>query len=249
MSTVRHAHSSSLYSESPQSLANQVERAVEAEDPSATVLTFTEVGSPDRTKVLKEADPDEWAAWVPDQSDVGIMWRKAQFSPVWKEPKKLTDKVWTDGKGRKHETWCATALLEHTEGHTLFLSVCHLPSNVQNGNKFNNNAQAAAWKSAVNGWHDYWNKKRKADNPTLGMIVADWNIDFHSGHWRDYVQGIFPSMFLGWKGNMPPDGKGTHGSRLIDASWSETKATKCKLLKDDSSSDHRPYGEALPWKS
>lgn len=246
MSTVRHAHSSSLYSEGPQSLADQVERAVNATDPNATTLTFTEVGSPERTAVLKNASPD-WAAWVPDQSDVGIMWRKANFKPVWKEPHKLTDKEWTDGKGRKHQTWCATAFLEHTEGPTLFLSVCHLPSNVQNGSSFNNNQQTKCWKAAVNGWHDYWNKKNKSDHPDLGMLVADWNIDFHNGHWRGYVQDIFPSMKLGWKGNMPPDNKGTHGKRLIDASWSTSQATKCVLLKDDGSSDHRPYGEALPW--
>jgi hypothetical protein len=43
-----------------------------------------------------------------------------------------------------------------------------------------------------------------------------------------------------------PNG-GTHGDRLIDASWNTVKANKCKLLKDDGSSDHRPWGEALAW--
>jgi hypothetical protein len=246
MTTVRHAHSSSLYSESPLSLADQLERAIEAEDPNATTLTFTEVGSPERTAVLENADPENWAAWVPNQSDVGLMWRKKNWRPVWKEPHKLTDKVWKDGKGRKHETWCATAFLEHTEGRTLFLSVCHLPSNVQNGNKFNDNAQTKAWKSACNGWSDYWNNKRKKHHPDMGMIVADWNVDFFSSHWRDVVQGYFPSMYLGWKSNMPPDNKGTHGHRLIDGTMATAKATKCVLLKDDKSSDHRPYGEAVP---
>jgi hypothetical protein len=246
MGAVRQAHSSSLYSNSAGSLANQVERAVEAEDPSATVITYTEVGSDSRTKVLKDASAD-FAAWVPSQSDVGIMWRKADYSPIWKEAKKLTDKVWTDGKGRKHETWCGTAFLEHKSGKTLFLSVCHLPSHVQNGKKFYDNAQAKAWKSALNGWSDYWNNKRKKDHPDMGMIVADWNVDFFMSEWRSTVQGYFPSMFLGWSGHMPPKGKGTHGSRLIDGTMATTKATKCQLLKDDDSSDHRPYGEAVPW--
>lgn len=247
MPTFRHAHSSSLYSSSAQSLADQVERAVDATDPNATLLTFTEVGSDARTKVLKEADP-AWAAWVPDATDVGIMWRKDQFSPVWKKAKKLTSKQWTDGKGRVHDTYCGSALLRHDgTGSLAFISVCHLPSNVQNGCAFNGNKQAAAWKSAVDGWHSYWNDVRKADKPAVGLLVADWNVDFHRGCWRDYVQGAFPSLVLGWKGNMPPDGKGTHGSRLIDATWATHKATKCQLLKDDASSDHRPYGEAIPW--
>lgn len=246
MATVRHAHSSSLHSEHPKTLEAQLDRAIAAEDPNATTLTYTEVGSPERTAVLKNADPDNWAAWVPGQSDVGIMWRKATFSPIWKEPHKLTDKVWTDGQGRKHETWCATALLEHVDGLTLFLSVCHLPSHVQNGKNFHDNAQSKAWKSACSGWSDYWNNKRKKEKPDAALIVADWNVDFHMDVWRDRVGAYFPSMFLGWKGNMPPAGKGTHGARLIDGTMATAKATKCKLLKDDNSSDHRPYGEAIP---
>jgi hypothetical protein len=245
--TIRHAHSSSLYSETPQSLANQLDRAIAAEDPDATVLTFTEVGSDNRAAVLKNAN-EGWAAWVPGQTDIGIMWRKADYSPIWKEGKKLTDKVWTDGHGRKHETWAGTAFLEHSSGKTLFLSVCHLPSHVQNGDHFYDNAQSKAWKSAVNGWNDYWNNKRKADHPDTGLIVADWNIDFHSSHWMQYVADIFPSMFCTWAGDREPAAdKGTHGNRLIDATWTTGKPSKAKLLKDDASSDHRPYGEAIPW--
>jgi hypothetical protein len=244
---MKHGHSSSLYSNPPSSLSKEVEQFV---DSPAQVLTYTEVGSEERTKVLKNADPD-WAAWVPGQSDVGIMWLETKFSPVWKEPKKLTDKVWTDGHGRKHETWAATVLLEKTTGEnagkTLFVSVCHLPSHVQNGKNFYDNAQAKAWKSACNGWADYWNNKRKKHHPDLGMIVADWNVDFFSSTWRGRVQDYFPSMFLGWQGNMPPKGKGTHGSRLIDGTMATAKASNCKLLKDNDSSDHRPYGETIPF--
>lgn len=247
---VKHAHSSSLYSNSPSSLNKQVQKAVDSTDPEVGLITYTEVGSAERTKVLKNADPD-WAAWVPDATDVGLMWRKSDFHPVWKHCVKLTDKVWTDGQGRKHTTYCGTALLEkdggENDGKTIFLSVCHLPSHVQNGNKFYDNAQAKAWKSACAGWNDHWNEVRKEDHPDLALIVADWNVDFHMSTWRDKVQSYFPSMFLCWKGNMPPDGAGTHGNRLIDGTMATAKASKCKLLKDDSSSDHRPYGEVTPF--
>jgi hypothetical protein len=245
---VRHAHSSSLSSESPLSLADQVDRAVAAEEPDATTLTFTEVGSDKRAQVLKDADPEHWGAWVPGQTDIGIMWRKAEFQPVWKAAHKLTNKVWTDGHGRKHETWCGTAFLKHTSGQTLFLSVCHLPSHVQNGDKFYDNAQSAAWKSAVNGWSDYWNANRKKDHPDLGMLVADWNVDVHSSHWMQYVGDLFPSMFNTWAGDRePPNNQGTHGNRLIDFTMATAKPSKAKLLKDDASSDHRPFGEGIPW--
>jgi hypothetical protein len=246
---VRHAHSSSLYSNSADSLADQVERAVEAEDPSATLLTFTEVGSAARTDVLKEADPEEWAAWVPSQSDVGIMWRKSEFSPIWKEPVKLTGKIWTDGHGRDHETWAASALLGHADGRSCFVSVCHLPSHVQNGDHFYDNAQSRAWRDAVNnGWSQHWNDVRKEDHPDVGILTGDWNIDVHMSDWMQYVGNVFPSMFNTWAGDRePPNDKGTHGDRLIDFSMSTVKPSKAKLLKDDSSSDHRPFGEAIPW--
>jgi hypothetical protein len=247
---VCHGHSSSLYSNSPSSLNKQVQKFVDSTDPEANLLTYTEVGSDQRTEVLKDADPD-WAGWVPDATDVGLMWEKSKFHPIWKHCVKLTDKVWTDGQGRKHTTYCATALLEKdtgdNAGKTVFLSVCHLPSHVQNGKNFYDNAQAKAWKSACAGWNDHWNEVRKEDHPDLALIVADWNVDFHMDVWRDRVQDYFPSMFLGWKGNMPPDGKGTHGSRLIDGTMATVKANWCELLKDDSSSDHRPYGEAVPF--
>lgn len=245
MATIRHAHSSSFYLGSPLSLAKQVKRAVEAKDPNATVMTFTEVGSPARTAVLEKADPEHWAAWVPGASDVGLMWRHKQWRPVWKEPHKLTDKTWTDGHGRKHETWCATALLDHSSGPSMFLSVCHLPSHVQDGDHFYPNAQAAAWKSACRGWQDYWTKARKKDHPDLAMLVADWNVDFHSAHWRQVVAGYFPGMVNTWQGHMPA--QGTHGRRLIDGTMATTKADACFLLRDDTSSDHRPYGEIVPW--
>lgn len=238
----KHVHSSSLYSDPPSTLKKQVDKITSSDEP--TLATYTEVGSNERTEVLKDSDPD-WAAWVPDQSDVGIMWEKNVWGPYKKKAIKLTDKVWTDGQGRKHQTWCATALLDHRNNdQRVFISVCHLPSHVQNGKNFYDNAQAKAWKSACNGWSDHWNNWRKKYHPDLGYIVADWNVDFHMDVWRDRVADYFPSMHLSWLGNMPNGG--THGDRLIDGTMATVKPNFCKLLKDDSSSDHRPYGEGHP---
>lgn len=249
---IRHAHSSSLYDGPKVPLEKEMNRLVTATDPSANLATLTEVGSDSRTKVLKDAAPGEWGAWVPNATagccaDVGLMWRKSDWSLKTKEIHRLTDKKWTDGQGRSHVTYAASAKFRHVDGRTVFLSVAHLPSKVQNGNQFYDNAQARAWKSAVKGWHTYWNDFRNKHHPDEGLLAADWNIDYHSKHWRQHVQNIFPSLHLNWQGHMP-EGKGTHGKRLIDATWATAKAFKSRLLKDDDSSDHRPYGDAFKWR-
>lgn len=243
----RHAHSSSLYDGPKVPLEDELHRLVTATDPSANLASLTEVGSDARTDILKNAAPGEWGAWVPNAdkccADVGLMWNKAEWELDWKQNVRLTNKTWTDGQGRKHVTYAASAIFKHRSGPRVFLSVAHLPSGVQNGDKFKNNAQSAAWKSAVNGWHTHWNEIRKAKSPAVGMLTADWNIDFHMKTWRDYVQDVFPSLNLTWKNNMPNGG--THGKRLIDATWATKPAKKVRLLKDDDSSDHRPYGERI----
>jgi hypothetical protein len=248
---IRHAHSSSLYDGSKSGLKDEMRRLVTATDPSANLATLTEVGSDARTDILKNAAPGEWGAWVPNANaccaDVGIMWNKGAWSLEWKENRKLTDKKWTDGQGRKHTTYAASAKLRHTSGRTIYLSVAHLPSKVQNGNAFYDNAQARAWRSAVDGWHDQWNAFRKKHDPDVALLAADWNIDYHSSRWRDEVGDRFPSLKLGWQGSMPDKGKGTLGKRLIDATWSTRPSVKARLLKDDDSSDHRPYGDAFKW--
>jgi hypothetical protein len=227
-------------------------RLVNATDPSANLATLTEVGSDERTQILKDAAPGEWGAYVPNGgaccSDAGIMWDKSDWSMTTKTVRKLTDKTWTDGQGRTHTTYATTALLTHrASGRRLFLSVAHLPSKVQDGNQFHDNAQARAWKSAVQGWHTHWNNWRKQHDPDLALLAADWNVDHFSGHWRDVIGDVFPSLVPNWKGHMPP--KGTHGGRLIDATWATRNANQTRLLKDDDSSDHRPYGDAYKWPS
>lgn len=242
MTPVVHGHASSRYDKPPSTLADQVARAVDVDE--ANLLSWTEVGDPDRAAKLKA---DGWGSFTPHKkTDVAWMWRKSVWDLVEKHVKELTPKTWTDGQGHKHWTRCATVVLDGPQGR-LWASVAHLPSGVQDGNKFDADhpAKVAAWKDAVRGWADY--HQRQVDNwrPDLTMYVADWNVDFHSGHWRDWVQGVFPKMVLTWKGDMPAGG--THGDRLIDATWA-TRNGRCVLLdKRSGTSDHRPYAEKIGW--
>lgn len=244
---IRHAHSSSLYNGPVEKLAAQMRKFVKDTDPDANIITLTEVGSPARTRILKEAAPGEWGVWVPGPTDVGIMWRKRDWSLRAKDCHKLTDLTWVDGHGRRHTTYAASALFRHTDGHTLFVSVCHLPSHVQIGAKYRDNAQARAWKDAVRNWARYWAKADRGLDPDFCMIVADWNVDFRLKVWRERVGRRFSTLSLNWAGaNMPP--RGTHGNRVIDATWASRRPTKVRLLPHDGSSDHRPYGEGYHWR-
>ena len=244
--TIRHGHSSSRYDRSSQSLTNEAKQFAKATDPQANLITYTEVKS--REQALRDGLGDAFGVYQPDQTDVAICWRKDKWKQQLKETHKLTDKVWTDGQGNSHQTWVATVLLRHNNGHTLWVSLCHLPSNVEAGCNVDSNKQGAAWKSALPGWKSYWDNSRKQHKPTVGMVVADWNIDFHKQCWRQYVAGIWPNFWLSWRDpNMPPENKGTHGDRLIDASWASTKAKDCWLLPDDNSSDHRPWAQIVEW--
>lgn len=237
---IKHAHSSSLYSASASSLARQVHKAIDDDGPVATLLTFTEVGAQSREDVLRYASPD-YGSWQPDITDVAVMWSKDQFDPGARESELLTDKVWTDGHGREHKTYAGSILLRHKGGQSVWVSVCHLPSHVQDGGRFYDNAQARAWQDAVDHWGEYWVRSKKKHKPDLGLIVADWNVDFHMTVWRQRVHEQFHGLANCWVGHMPKDG--THGDRLIDASLGSVKAKDARLLEDDKSSDHRPYGD------
>src|SRR5262245_38975036 len=241
---IRHVHSSSRYDRSEQSLAKEAKAYAKATDPQADLITYTEVKS--REDALRDALEPEFGCYQPDQTDVAICWRKDKWAQQVKEVHKITDKVWTDGQGHKHETWVATALLKRNDGHLLWISLCHLPSNVEAGCKVKENKQGAAWKSALNGWKSYWDDSRKKHHPDVGMIVADWNIDFHVQCWRQYVAGVWPNLVLCWRDPNMPKG-GTHGSRLIDASWGTVKPNKAWLLPDNNASDHRPWAEVIEW--
>ena len=242
---IRHVHCSSLYSESEGSLAAEVDKIVSHTDPEADLATYTEVKS--REDALRAASPG-WGVYQPDRTDVAVLWRQDTWEAKVKEAHKLTDKEWTDGQGHTHQTWAAAVLLERNNGRRAWVSLCHLPSSVQNGCQFKDNRQAAAWRGALDGWHKYWNNSRDRHKPDVGMLVADWNVDFHLKCWRQHLSSRFPSLWLCWRDpNMPPDGKGTHGGRLIDAAWSTVKADRCDLLPDNPSSDHRPWAEFLDW--
>lgn len=245
---IRHGHSSSKVDRSPKSLAEQVKRATHS-DRDANLLTFTEVQTKERAGALTT---DGWGVYAPHtETDCAVMWDKDEFGKHHAHTNVLGSKTFIDGNGNKKQVICATVVLDHITGRRLWVSVAHLPSSVQEGDHFSKAQtdadRVACWKSAVDDWKQTRkNQKDKYDVDT-SMHVADWNVNLHMSEWRTEVDNrLSPDYFQGTWGHDRPKG-GTHGDRLIDATWTNGTFKDTMLLPDDDSSDHRPYGEIIVW--
>ena len=248
MTTARHAHSSSRYSASPKSLAIEVNRGASAEDPLANLMTFTEIGDPLRAA---QVAADGWGRFVPDdKTDVGLMWRQERWAKVATATRKLTDKTWVVS-GKTHRLVAAAATLEaQGEGYRIWVAVIHFPSGVEGDGGFatDNDDAVAAWKSGLNGLHDWWLDQKHqyeiGSTGGFGMLCADWNLNHRLKWVREYIGNTFDAMNSTWRSPYPDHG--TYGKRIIDATWTTgAVARPAWLLKDDDSSDHRPYADVV----
>jgi len=248
---VRHGHSSSRYDKPPKTLAQQVGRATTS-GKDANLLTFTEVEGKDRCGALSADGWGTYCGYKDGDTDAAVMWDKDEFSKVAAFVSRLGDTTWHMDGGHDQKVVCATVILDHESGRRLWVSVLHLPSQVQEGDRFSNDQTDAdrvrCWKQGVDAWRVKRQDAQEKHCQHMSMHVADWNVDFRSGVWRSEVDGrIGANKFRGtWTGENAPQG-GTHGDRLIDATWADGKFKQVMLLNDDDSSDHRPYGDVIAW--
>lgn len=92
-------------------------------------------------------------------------------------------------------------------------------------------------------------KERKASHPRRKFIInADFNKNWRQANERHMLMKHVARPLhanVSWDGHVPRHG-GTHGPLgLIDATVTDLPVAGCRLLADDRSSDHRPYGFAL----
>jgi hypothetical protein len=249
--TIRHGHSSSRYDKPPKTLAEQVGRATTS-GKDGNLLTFTEVDTKDRAAKLSAEGWGTYAPFKEADTDCALMWDKAEFTKVAAFTSRLGDGTWHMDGGHDRKVVCATMVLDHVSGHRLWVSVLHLPSSVQEGDHWSNDQtdqdRVRCWKEGVEAWREKRKTAKDKHHQDVSMHVADWNVDCRSGKWRDEIdKRIGADAFRGtWtKDNLPKGG--THGDRLIDATWSNGKFKSVMLLPDDDSSDHRPYGDVIGW--
>lgn len=249
--SIRHGHSSSRFDKPPKTLAEQVGRATSS-GKNANLLTFTEVEGKDRCNALNTDGWGKYCGYVDGDTDCAVMWDKNEWTKVTAFASRLTEGTYHMDGGHDRRVVAATVILDHESGKRLWVSVCHLPSSVQEGDHWSNDQtdqdRVKCWKNGVENWRDKRQSAKDNHHQDLSMHVADWNVDCRSGKWRDEIdKRIGADKFRGtWTKNNLPQG-GTHGDRLIDATWTNGTFKDTMLLPDDNSSDHRPYGDIIGW--
>lgn len=247
MPLIRHVHSSGRYDRP----APAQERALHSYAARhADLITLTEQHNSTHRRVLKqfEANTDyDVAQGIGDGANCAILvdgdW---EIREVWTD--RASDKEQRRGPGGPPPPEYVTALVRHRRTRDQFLvSVLHLPSNVE-GDWFKRGSFAgkawrvALWLEAQRNWSRHLKKLRKRYKCKV-IMVADWNLNFKRPVFRVLMKSLHPKLKLTWKKFSKA---GTHHKRIIDATLTNCKIRAwAYLIKDDSSSDHRPYEEIL----
>lgn len=247
---IRHVHSSSRYDRSVQSLTT----AAKWYNDRADIVTYTEVEREARENAIRKANGDDFGFVSGDRSyanDCAISFRKSRFTLVYKENFKSTNVPFYDKGGKKkHPQWATTAVLKDKEtGKTLVVTVIHLASGIEGDLRAGRKTKAVLnWFAAFHGAKRRANKLKRKYRADGILFVADFNINFKQAWARVLVATQAPLYRLTWR-DLPLRG-GTHGGRVIDASLITGNIGVKKtavLMRDDNSSDHRPYKEELSW--
>lgn len=235
---IKHIHSSG---KNDRSLAS-VKKALSLYATAANLITLTEQQHRDSVdlwmpgwEVVKQTGPGAGDPAVLIRSDD---W---EVERVWVD--KLSDKEQRRGPGGPPPAHALTVLLGHRKTRkTLIVSVAHLPSHVQ-GDWRDNAYRVKLWRECVKGWRSKVEPRRKRYGAKIAYI-ADWNLDIKKAWVRAVLRGYFPGLKLTWKKPFPNDG--THHKRIIDATLTNLRVKrKAVLVRDDDSSDHRPYQDVL----
>lgn len=227
---ITHIHSSSRFDRSAASLHREAVRFS-----GADVVTWTEVSARGRKRALRVPG---WQVWAPVPTDVAVSFR-VEWRVVAKGVFRPT-RLWSSGPlPRVFVAW----MVLQRAGLRVLVMVSHLPSGVEWGRHWRGaSSRVSQWQAAVRGWGVKWRRLVARFGPDVSVLTADWNVDVRLRVWRHRVVRSFPGLSLSWRRPFPQGG--TLGRRLVDASLSDWSG-RARLLRDDRSSDHRPFREVL----
>lgn len=237
MKTFKHIHSSSRFDRTTVSLDNALDAYIRHQP---DLITLTEVARERREKPLRRTG---WDVITGDKSgwdDCAIMYSTNRYKVLHSESFDM------GGTGRYAQI---AVLLDKAEQKRLVVASVHYPASVEYELfKKVTSRDTVLWTKAV------WSLKRRVNAlkrkfKARGIVIAaDWNVDFKKEWVRALIKAIHPSYSNTWQAPYPA--RGTHGRRVIDATLFKGRlktASPARLLKDDDSSDHRPYINSLAW--
>lgn len=241
---ISHIHSSSRYDRSPKSLHEAFLSYV----PHSSLVTFTEVEFEAREKALHAPYWNKVTGDKSNRNDSAVCWDERRLISSYDEQFAIKGSVFARAGGNKVDQLYATiVVLEDGLGKSFVVGVIHLPSSVEGDlSKGQKTDRTGSWFSACNQLRRRVNELKRKFKADGSMIVADWNIDFKKAWSRVLIKTIFPSWKLTWR-EVEVKG-GTHGRRIIDGTVVRGNFSVIEgahLIKDDDSSDHRPYQESL----
>jgi hypothetical protein len=249
MTKVNHIHSSSRFDRSDASL----ERAVRNYLSQASVVTMTEVNREGRERILrrvaKELNFTVITGDLSSRDDCAIIFDNDVFELVHGRTYTVQSKTYRTVDGRTVQPFgVATAVLRtKSTGRKTAWTVGHTPPSVEGRNGLDGSLRAIVWMGYIRNWRKHWNMITKLYSTDGLVVVADWNVNLKRRAFQTLFRTLFPSLKSAW-GSGPFPAGGTHGRRLIDFTLYRGKirqSGKPFLMKDDDSSDHRPYKEVL----
>lgn len=244
-------HSSSRYDRSISSLRQAVERYLTAD---ASVHTGTEVSTKERSRAVREtAQALGWGSTMSNRSyrdDCYILWDSQVWKVVGKGSRVIkTGHIFNFRGGKMPNNTMTYAALSHRQSdHVMVLGVLHLPASVETASGVSNSRRGSAWRTEAKNTRKTMNelgRKYKADALVFG---GDWNVNIKRGLLRGAVTKIFGRWKIAAEG--PFSKGGTHGGRFIDFFIYKRgiKYVGHRLMKDDASSDHRPFKTEFKFK-
>lgn len=250
---IRHVHSSSRFDRSPASLKKAAKRYAKRAD----LITYTEVEAQKRENSLASLSILGFGTVTGDKSyanDCAIQFRIHRFKLIAHGNESTEAARYTNVKGLLRDpayvTWAV--LRDLITDDCLVVAVVHLASSIE-GDLARKRAtsRTVAFMTGFRGTQRIANRLAEDYKADGVMIVADFNLNFKLAWVRTLIKILAPAYRVTWK-NLAylPEKAGTHGGRVIDATLVKGRLGThdgASLMRDDASSDHRPYRERLFW--
>lgn len=221
---------------------DQLAHALEDYAHAAGLITLTEQDGRDAARErVYDASGLSWVRFpTRGAGECAVLW-----SPRWRlsgnpVATQLTDRTYRRTNGHLAAPCHALTvpLRDEVTDALVLVSAAHLAVR-------NTALRRVVWDLQVKGWARHLNGLtapggRYAEAEVLAH--ADWNRDLRHATQRSAVNRAMP------RGGrlVVPTGGGTHGKRVLDASWTTIPGATATVLPDDASSDHRPFLTTAP---